>query len=370
MSLRATVVPIALALLAAAPPAALAGGQDPSILTWKGRDWTLDEASSQLPDLARAELGAWGGWCRTRGYRALLDEEARVLFVGAAGRKDLAGLFERARRTTETFDALAPAPERDPDEPFLVPDWGRGQHVPDRDPVVIALLEAEPDFESLLGLLASSNPALNGRVLRKKGTPAFFSAEARTGALLSAPDGFELGTVWRAENELVNRLTRLLLHRRFGDLPFWLDMGLAWHVEQEVQGDLYSFPGRDEFVSVNDHDGWKNDLKREFKKRRKEPLRLEELAGWTSERWDGHAAGLAWGFARFLATHPERPLSRLCEDLRLDVKRNGVRYAEDGSWSLVPDYRPTLETQHALLARHLGDDYLERASEYFRTWKH
>ena len=56
--------------------------------------------------------------------------------------------------------------------------------------------------------------------------------------------------MWRADNELANRLTRLLTHRRYGAMPYWLDMGLAWFVEQEVQGDLYSFPGRDDFVSI------------------------------------------------------------------------------------------------------------------------
>jgi hypothetical protein len=134
-------------------------------------------------------------------------------------------------------------------------------------------------------------------------------------------------------------------------------------------GDIYSFPGRDEFVSVHDHDGWKNDLKREFRKRRKEPLRLDEVAGWTSQRWNPHSAAVAWGLARFLAEQPPETLSAILEDLRLDVKQHGVEVHEDGSWQMVPGYTTPPERQDEILARHLGDDYLERVSDYFRKWR-
>ncbi len=356
--------------LIGAPALALGGRQDPApFLRWKGALWTSVAQASGLPEPARAELAGWESWCQQNGYQAVLDDEGRVLLLISSKRKDLPKLAELARKTTELFDRLAPAPARDPAEKFLVPDWGRGQHVPDRDLVTIALVEKEPDFESALGLIAATKPETSDKLPRDKAVAAFFSSEARTGVLLSAPDGYELGTVWRAENELVNRLTRLLLHRRFGKLPYWLDMGLAWHVEQAVQGDLYSFPGRDDFVSVQDHSGWKNELKREFKKRKQQPLSISEIADWRAGTWDAKKVAAAWGLAQFLATDPAAKLSAVCEDLRLDVKENGVKHHADGRWDLIPDYSPSAETQDAILARHLGPSYREAASEYFRAGK-
>jgi hypothetical protein len=338
-------------------------------LVWRGHVVSIAEAAGELSARLIEELEAWGAWCAERGYQAVLDDDGRALVVAAAKRRDLEDLAERARQAASLVDALVPLPERDPDETFLVPDWGLGQHVPEQDTATVVLVEAEPDFESLMGLLQSIKPALAGHLPRKAAVPAFHSGEAATGALLSAPRDVEIGTVWRAHNEVVNRLARLLLHRRFGELPYWLEMGLAWHVEQSVMGDIYSFPGRNEFIAVGEHDGWKNDLKREFRKRRKQPLELDEVAGWTSRRWDGRAAAIAWGFAKFLAHQPPQTASAILEDLRLDVKEHGVEVHPDSSWQVVVGYHTPVARQHEILARHLGDDYLERVSEFFRKWK-
>jgi hypothetical protein len=279
-------------------------------------------------------------------------------------------LAAREIEVVEAIDRIAPRPERDPAETFLASSWGVGQHVPDSIPATVAVLEAEPDFDAVLGLLVTLKPFLAGRVPQDENRTTFHSAEAGTGALLASPDGIEIGTVWRPENEVVNRLARLLLHRRFGRLPYWIEMGLAWNVEQEVQGDIYSFPGRDEFVSIADHSGWKHELKRKFSKRRKQPLELGEVASWTSTKWDAESAAVAWGFARFLASQPPENVSSALEALRLDMKDNGVRTFPDGRWEIVPGYATSVADQDAILARHLGDDYLVRASTAFRKGKY
>jgi hypothetical protein len=338
-----------------------------AFLTWKGRPWTLAEAAAELPEVVRAELAIWEPWCLAHGYRALLDDDAVAIVVASAKRRDLARLAERCAAVTRALDALVPRPARDPGETFLAPSWGVGQHVPESGPATVAVLEQEPHFDAALELMVALKPFLADRLPREESPATFHSGEGRSGALLAEPEGIELGTVWRPENEVVNRLARLLLHRRFGSLPYWLEMGLAWNVEQEIVGDLYSFPGRDEFVSVADHAGWKNELKRMFSKRRKEPLRLEELSGWSSHRWDADAAAIAWGFGRFLATQDPAAVSSALEELRLDVKQGSVRTLPDGRWELVVGYATPLERQGEILARHLGDDVLARASEAFRA---
>jgi hypothetical protein len=339
-----------------------------AFLIWKGRPWSLAEAAEQLPEVARSELSGWAPWCVEHEYRALLDEDAHAVLLASAKRRDLEAQQKRVHAVVEAVDRLAPRPERDPQESFLKPSWGLGQHVADASLATIVLLEAQADFDDALGHLAAVKPFLEGR-LPREAKATFHSAEAATGALLVAPDGIETGTVWRPDNEIVNRLTRLLLHRRFGELPYWLDMGLAWQVEQGLQGGIYSFPGRDEFVSVGDHSGWGPELAREFKKRRNQPLRLEEVAFWTSAQWDGKAAAAAWGFTRYLASQPPATVAGILEDLRLDVKQHGVRTHADGTWELVAGYRTPWERQHAILAGRLGDDYLTVVSESFLRGK-
>lgn len=362
--------PIGLCLLSLAlDPHATPDPGDGAVLTWRGKQMTVAEAAGQLAPSALRELELWSAWCEERGYRAVLDDDGRALLIASASRGDLAQISERAHKAAQMIEKLAPLPQRDPDETFLVPEWGLGQHVPERDTSTVVLVESEADFQSLVAMLEALKPHLAGRLQSQQAVPAFHSAEAATGALLSAPPDIEIGTVWRVDNEVVHRFARLLLYRRFGELPYWLELGLAWNVEQGVMGDLYSFPGREEFVSVEDHDGWRKELQREFKGRRKQPLEIGELATWTGPKWNGRVAGLAWGMGQFLAQQPAEKLSAALEELRLDVKTNGVKIEADGSWQIVTGYKTPAQRQDEILARHLGPDYLARASDFFRTWK-
>ena len=342
---------------------------DGAVLTWRGKQMTVAEAASELTPTALHELELWSAWCEERGYRAVLDDDGRALLIASSSRSDLDRLSERARKAGMLVEHLAPLPQRDPGETFLTPEWGRGQHVPERDTATVVLVESEADFQSLLAVLESMKPQLAGQLPRHQAVPAFHNAEASMGALLSAPPDIEIGTVWRVDNEVVNRLARLLLYRRFGELPYWLELGLAWNVEQGVMGDLYSFPGREEFVSVDDHEGWRKELQREFKARRKEPLRIEELAAWTGPEWSDKAAALAWGMGQFLGTQPSDKVAAALEELRLDMKEHGVHVEADGSWKMVAGYKTSPARQNEILARHLGDDYLQRASAFFCAGK-
>ena len=344
--------------------------EDAAFLTWRDRAWSLSEAAAELPERTRAELAVWGPWCLANGYRALLVDDGSALVVASSKRRDLAQLALRCAAVTQAVDRIAPRPERDPGETFREASWGVGQFVPDGSPATVAVLEQEPDFAAVLSVMVALKPFLADRLPKEQRPATFHSGEATSGALLAEPAGIELGTVWRPENEVANRLARLVLQRRFGSLPYWLEMGIAWNVEQEVVGDIYSFPGRDEFVSVADHAGWKNELKRRFSKRRKQPLELAEVTGWTSHAWDGEVAAIAWGFGRFLAAQDPAAVSAALEELRLDKKEGSVRTHADGSWEMVVGYHTSTERQHEVLARHLGDDFLTRASECFRSGRY
>ena len=364
----AVALPLALALPAAATPLAATVEQD-GFVSWRGQRHSLESLPAELPERARGELAQWSSWCEEHGYVATLDDSATVFLLTPADLPELDELAERATRTLAAFDELLPAPERSPDETFREADWGVGDAVPDRDPVVLVITHTMPQYDAVLDRLQKASPYLTGWLETKRGGPAFVSPRNRAGAVLAQPDGFELETVWRMDNEVVHRLARLLLYRRFGELPHWLEVSVGWQVEFAVQGDLYSFPGRQEFVSVDEHEGWTKELKAAFKKRRKQPLELDELATWKRGTWSLRHAKLAWGLTRFLAGHPDAPLAQIAEDLRLDRKAHGVITHADGSWEIVPGYEAPLETQAAILASRAGESYLAEATEFFRRGK-
>lgn len=168
---------------------------------------------------------------------------------------------------------------------------------------------------------------------------------------------------WDPENEVVHRLTTLLTLRRFGEVPYWLLTGLAWYVEIERCKDVYCFPYRVEFVWATEHTAWPKELEKLFPKDRDEYL--PRLVGWKRGTFEVDRGREAWGFARFVSEHPGA-WSAILDELATLRRTDGVRHFEDGSWELVVGWEPSVEQQRTILARHLGEDFEERAIESFR----
>lgn len=362
--------PLALALCATAPlvPALAQAPCDveEARLHWRGEEITLAELPTELFDRLCPTLEHWVPWTESEGYRAHLNEGARVIFLTHLSEKRAARQLALVEKTVAAFDELLPPVERDPAEDFLEADWGVGEVVPDRDPIVLFELEEPEHFASLLDHLGSEVPRLSAWASGMKRGTGFMYDDVLSAAWMAAPPEVELGTVWRPENELVNRLARMLLRGRFGGQPHWFKLGVAWRVEQEVMGDIYAFPGRNEFVEVGSHAGWETELKREFKKRRRDPLQWSEFALWRDGTWDADAAARSWGLVSFLAEHRAESLPRIAEALRVAHKAGTRVVHADGRWELRPSFVVPLEEQMEIFREHAGEDLLEEATVAFQ----
>ncbi len=371
-----TIIPLFLSALAPSaapaaplPAAALRTDEKGAVVHWKGAAYPPDALPEEMPEVVAAAVASWAEWGARKGYRLDVDDEGRVILMTmgkSAPEKDL----ELVAQTTELFDRLLPAPERTAEDLAVREvEWGAAQLVPDRDPVVLVRVKDPSHYDSLLDQMASTQPDLSGWARSARGQTGFVSQATQAGAWLEAPPGLELGQVWRSENELVNRLTQLLFYRRFGTQPHWFKIALAWNLEQGVLRSIYSFPGRDEFVGIGEHSGWEPELKRRFKKRKHEPLAVDEVATWKQGEWDMQSAQIAWGLMAFLAEHRPDALSAIAEDLRKYHKAHSIITHPDGKWEIVPGYEVPAEVQAEIIRRHAGEDCLAEASEFFRKGK-
>ena len=353
--------------------AALAEGEEAwpaATYHWRGSARPVVTATQEVGEPVAAALARWQPWASAHGYRLDLDDSGVALLLTKEGDRHLERDRELVRTTVERFDALMPAPERPPETlEVLEVSWGAPQPAPERDPVVLVRLDEQDDYGSVLDQLAQASPYLGGFVGSARGAPGFVASTEQASGFLDEPAGIEIGTVWRSQNELVHRTTQLLLHRRFGPQAHWFETALAWNFEQAVVGDIYSFPHRNEFIGIGEHEGWKNELKAAFKKRKKDPLRFEEFLQWESGTWDMPRAQVAWGVVRYLEKFQPEALPAFAESHRLRQREGSVITHEDGSWELVPGFEVTPEEQAAFLALHAGEDFNAEATEYFRRWK-
>ena len=325
-----------------------------------------DELPETLEISVRAGIEHWMPWCEAADYRVDIEQDGRVVLISKKNDKRAEKLMELVRETLAAFDRILPSVELDPTETFLEAEWGVGEIVPDRDPVVLFELDRPDHMSSLLDHVRQESPRLSSWAQAQKGKTGFMHDHVLSAAWLSAPPELELGTVWRPQNELVNRLARMLLLRRFGAQPHWFKMGIAWRVEQEVMGDIYAFPGREEFVGVGEHTGWKNELKSAFKKRKKKPLDPSEFAGWGHGEWHMPSAQISWGLVRYLIEKQPEALPLIAEDFRKNAKAGSRVTHSDGRWELKNDYRISLEDQRAMIEARAGDQVFKDATEFFR----
>lgn len=366
MTLRCSPLVLALSLSLSAPLTAQEPGDVP--VTWSGKDTTLGALPAPVVEKLAPTLQHWLPWSQLSEYRTLIEKEGRAVLLtratGAAAKKQQ----ELMTKTVEAFEKLLPAQERDPNEDFLEAEWGVGEQVPDREPVVLVELDKTAHFASLLDHVGHESPRMASWAASQKNSTGFVSDGTLSAAWLSAPPDLELGDVWRPENELVHRMSRMLLRRRFGDQPYWFKVAVSWRMEQEVLGDIYCFPGREEFVGVGQHVGWEIELKQAFKKR-KEALRASEFVEWSDGTWNAESAAVAWGVVTFLAEHRPEALPQIAEDYRRLHKKGARVVYDDGRWELRPTYSIPVDDQEGVLESRGGEGVLEEMRDFFRTGK-
>jgi hypothetical protein len=398
-------LPAALAACTLALAGALPGpgGEEP-LVRWNGRKLGLERLPSELGESARGALVAWAEWGAENGYQLDLEPTGRLLLVSRTGNPHLERQIDLARAVLARFDQELPAPPQraaaaepapaapetpaaperrplpeDPEDPYgeghpwklapLAPaeapvtssyTWGAAGAPLDSETAVLFVVRDQRDFEALLAQLARRHGYLADWVGEVRAQQGFVLAQPLAGAYLELPEGVE---EWNPENELVNRLARLCLLRRFGELPNWFVQGYAWHVELAQQGAIYCFPWRDEFVGVGEHTGWGAALARTYRERALAP---GDFLGWRRGAYRDHEARTSWGVLEFLLAREKAQLPALLDDMRVFRDQHGRVPDGPNAWRKERDYEIPPEDQERMLRRHLGPECLVRASAFFR----
>jgi len=355
-------------ILAAVPAYA---SQDGSTVQWNGTPLQVDSIEEQVPNVKglAAQIARYTDWVQENKYHMGLSKDGRVVLI-----TESATVLEKRMKLVEaslqSFDKLMAPPNRNGSkETYRVSTWGAGQHEPDSEPVVLIEVKKEGQFRDLCQGIGVQEPNLSAWASSVAGSSGFAQEQLSAAAWQAAPDGYELGTVWRPENELVNRLARMLLFRSYGTLPTWLRVASAWHVEMEVMDSLYCFPYRSEFVGIGEHSGWEKQLKSEFKKRKKTPLQFNEFGGWQRNTWDADHASYSWGVVQYLARHQPGSLPAVAESFRVMTKEGSLTTHADGSWNLNTGYQIPVEAQFKVLQDKVGDEVMEQTSAFLRAGK-
>lgn len=354
---------------------------------WKGKALSLEDLSSKLEAGQSAaileKLKEYSSWIVENKYAVALSRDARVILVSQS--RDSKRRMKLVEETLQAFDGLLAPPQRDSDfvgnvdasastadeddifaDAFGPISTGEEElHVPDSEPVVLFEIAKEKQYHDLLAGIGQDHPRMEAWANSVTSEPGFAEEQISTAAWQAAPDGYEVGDVWRSENELVNRLARLLMNRSFGVQPTWLRVAAAWRVEMEVQDDIYCFPYRQEFVGIGDHGGWAPALKTQFKKRKKKPLRMEEFATWRRNSWVEDQAHVSWGVVEYLANFQPGALPAIAEEFRVMFNEGFRTTDSDGTWTTNPRYEISIEDQAKVLAKYAGEEYLTDISEFF-----
>ena len=290
---------------------------------------------------AEATFEAWG---KSAKYAAHSAVDGRVLvWTSKAGKASK--LKKTAERACKFFDKIAALPDAEVMKEF-------------RPPVARTAVLFEVDDVKDLGALqeyiGSKVPYLQAWATSGDPGVGFVLEDPLASAWLGK---VEKSKEWNAENELVHRLTQLLLLQRFGRMPQWLAQGLAWYVEFGVCQDIYCFPFRSGFVGRAEHKGWYAELSALMASRAERPLQMPELAEWSRGTYGEKHAGLAWAAGILLAKYYAAELPGVLAEFAHVRHVEGRTTHSDGSWETIPDYEVPTAKQLEILSRRLGVDF-------------
>jgi len=386
----------------------LAGGGDPT-LHWKDKDYAFDALPPELPPAAHAAVGAWMAWAKTADYRMDLDPSARVLLVTRAANGHIEKQMELVAGVLERFDRelVAPAQRRevpppasalepkkpekpaktgdhpplpedpeDPEggdhpwkikpqttttapEPVTVTRWGALDVPFDTETMVLLVLRNPDDFEVVLKSLGKTFPHLADWSKEAKALQGFVLPAPLVGAYLETHPSLE---EWDPDHELVSRLARLSLLRRFGELPNWFALGYAWHLEIALQGAVYCFPWRDEFVWATEHTAWPHSIEQRYERERVKP---GDFLAFVRGKYVDDMARASWAMVEYLVAKETAKLPDLLDELRVYREEHGRIMDDARTWHRDVDYEIPAAEQQALMLKHLGP-YLDRATFWLR----
>lgn len=375
---------LALSVLCAGAPA-----QSKARLIMAGKSHALDKLPSELPEAMRSAVERWRPFCDSLEYNLHAGADARLLLATSVRNSRGAARIEKLQKTIQWFDQRLPAvakriaeadkpatsPPEDKDKPLAPGEsrswsWSSEDLVPDADCGVLFVLADEAQYKLLLEELARQDKSLEDWTLSARKETGFVVPRPLCAAFLEKAAGMQ---EWDPEHELVNRCAQLLLVRRFGMQPFWVQQGIGWCAEWAYDGSLYCFPFRREFVYATEHGAWPNELKKRFASG-PDVFDWATFDGWARGRWDSERARVAFGVLAMLLQEPTPRLSLALEELRVFRDTDNRRKTGEYSWERDPKYEIKAGKQAEVLRQHLGEDigkrvvkFLQRGSAAYKT---
>ena len=316
----------------------------------------------------------WKEWAAKHDYRFLTTKDERVVLMVAGNRSKPERVLDLVERSLARVDELLPPvpavdvpPPADPPAAPAVWTWGTPDHPLDSDAIVVGLFRDPKDYASALETVAAAFPYLATWVKKGKYDPGCILVRPLFAACVDNVPGME---EWNPDNEVVHRTAQAAMWRRFGEQPIWVGLGVGWNVEFDVLKSIYCFPWRNGFVSVKEHGAWEADLRRDFSKREKQPLTMDELAAIRRGSFDSDQAALSWGTIRFLGQHHAAELPKLLVALHQLREKLGRVASEDGkSWTMAAEYELPAAEQKSAIERQVAPTAFEQASDWFRLGK-
>lgn len=349
---------LALAVSLAAPTApTVSGGEVP--IGWAGENLSLDALPEALPESAAKVAHAWAPWAEEVGYRMDFTEDARVMlltFDNQRARKQSTKNLKLIEETIDLIDTMLPIPASRPVEAGAPKEEGTyewGKIELESQTAVLIEIDEDDHYPSAVEFVAQQSEYLAAWQRSAKSMNGFVIEQPLTAAW-QPKAGIKEDWEGNPTNEMVNRLAQVMTLRRFGRVPYWLSMGIAWYVEMEQMDGVFCFPYYSGFMSASNHDNWDKALRNKLKKR-EEPISISELTALRRGTFQWDAAHMSWGTVAFLVRHHPGALAEICDELHRNWDEQGRETQSDGTWSRIPDYEPSEADQLAIFEQHVPD---------------
>jgi len=314
-------------------------------LTWRGAKLDPDQLPEEMPAGAQDAVRFWRPWTADHDYRMDLSQDGRALLLtldDSKGRKRAKKNLALVEDVLERMDAIlavqAPMAEASSGTAEAGAP-GDGRPSPEVAAAVLVEMDALADHTAAVDFLVESHDYLNAWGAVARGLTGFV-LERPLVAAWQPKAGLKEDWEGESTNEMVNRLAQLMTLRRVGRLPYWLSMGIAWHVEMEELDGVFCFPYRSGFVSSSEHGQWDRALRNEFKSR-KEPLAMAELTKLQRGTFDLEAAQMAWGVVTFVTRYHPGALAAISADLQQTWDEKSRKTNADGTWTRITDFEPS-----------------------------
>jgi hypothetical protein len=331
-------------------------------LTWRATKLETGALPADMPAPAQDAIRYWEAWADEHEYRMDLSADGRLLLLtlgDSRGTKRAKENMTRIERVMKRMDEILPLPasravEAAPQAPPAGADDGKfeyGRVARESVTAVLMEIDAPEHLVTAVDRIVAENEYLRAWGMAA-GELTGFVLEQPLVAAWQPKAGIKEDWEGDSANEMVNRLAQLMTLRRFGRLPYWLNMGIAWQVEMEELEGVFCFPYRSGFVSSSEHHQWDRMLRNTFKGR-EGALRMSDITELKRGMFDMEAAQIGWGTVTFLVEHHPGALAEINDELYRLWDEKGRMTNPDGSWTRIVGFEPSDEDQLAVFEKHV-----------------